>query len=131
MNKGELIDKIVDKAGLKRPDATAALNAVLEAIAEGLKTGDKITLVGFGTFSVSYRGARKGINPVSQAAIEIADRANVKFKPGKELATSVDGNKDLKASLRKAVEAKAKKTTTKAAPAKPAAAEKKTTTKKK
>lgn len=101
MNKGDLIDKIAEKASLKKSEATAALNATLEAITETLKGGEKITLVGFGSFDVAYRAARKGINPSTQKEIQISDKVTVKFKAGKELSTSVD-NKTLKSSLKKA-----------------------------
>ncbi len=100
MNKGDLIDKIAEKAGLKKADATAALNATLEAVGEALKAGEKITLVGFGSFDVAYRAARKGINPSTKEEIKISDKVTVKFKSGKELAASVD-NKTLKANLKK------------------------------
>ncbi len=101
MNKGDLIDKIAEKASLKKAEATAALNATLEAITEALKDGEKITLVGFGSFDVTYRAARKGINPSTQKEIKIGDKVTVKFKAGKELAASVD-NKTLKGNLKKA-----------------------------
>jgi len=101
MNKGDLIDKIAEKASLKKAEAAAALNATLEAITEALKGGEKITLVGFGSFDVAYRAARKGINPSTQKEIKIGDKVTVKFKAGKELSTAVD-NKTLKSELKKA-----------------------------
>jgi DNA-binding protein HU-beta len=100
MNKGDLIDKIAENAGLKKADAASALNATLQALTDALKGGEKITLVGFGSFDVSYRGARKGINPSTQKEIKIEEKVTVKFKAGKELAASVD-NKTLKGSLKK------------------------------
>ncbi len=109
MNKGELIDKIVEKAGLNKNQAVAALNATIDAISDALKTGDKITLVGFGTFDVSYRASRKGINPSTQTEIKIADKVTVKFKAGKELSTAVD-NKQLKDSLKKETKSDKKET---------------------
>jgi DNA-binding protein HU-beta len=109
MNKGDLIDKIAEKGGLKKAEATAALNATLEAITEALKGGEKITLVGFGSFDVAYRAARKGINPSTQKEIKIGDKVTVKFKAGKELAASVD-NKTLKGSLKKDEKKPAKET---------------------
>ncbi|AFC24017.1 HU family DNA-binding protein [Saprospira grandis] len=108
MNKGDLIDKIAEAAGLKKADAAAALNATLETIADTLKAGQKITLVGFGTFDVNYRAARKGINPSTQKEIQISDKVTVKFKAGKELAGTVD-NKDLRTSLKAAADKKKKK----------------------
>ena len=108
MNKGDLIDKIAEKAGLKKADASAALNATLEAITSALKDGEKITLVGFGSLDVAYRSARKGINPSTQKEIKISDKVTVKFKAGKELAAAVD-NKNLKGSLKKDDKKPAKK----------------------
>lgn len=100
MNKGDLIDKVAELANLKKADATAALNATIAAVKDALKAGQKVTLVGFGSFDVSYRAARKGINPSTQKEIKIAEKVTVKFKAGKELSTTVD-NKDLKTSLKK------------------------------
>ncbi|MCP4440856.1 MAG: HU family DNA-binding protein [Aureispira sp.] len=101
MNKGDLIDKIAESAGLKKADAASALNATLDAVKEALKGGDKVTLVGFGSFDVAYRAARKGINPSTQKEIKISDKVTVKFRAGKELSETVD-NKKLKAALKKA-----------------------------
>lgn len=100
MNKSELIHQIAENASLSKNQASAALNATLEALTDALKEGDKITLVGFGTFSVGYRASRKGINPATQKSIEISDKAVVKFKPGSELAKTVD-NDALRAELKK------------------------------
>jgi DNA-binding protein HU-beta len=107
MNKGDLIDKIAGKANLKKADAASALNAFLESVNEALKAGDRITLVGFGTFSVAYRPSRKGINPSNQQVIEISDKVSAKFKAGKELSNGVD-NSALKDKLKKEI-AKASK----------------------
>jgi DNA-binding protein HU-beta len=126
MNKSELIDQIVERAGLNKKQASDALTATLDALSVALQSGDRITLVGFGTFDVGYRAARIGVNPrIKGEKLEIAEKANVKFKAGKDLATLVD-NETVKSKFRK-VEAPVKvekvvKTT------KPAA---KTTTKKK
>lgn len=100
MNKNELINKIAEGASINKTQATQALQTVLESITDTLKEGDKLTLVGFGTFSVSYREARKGINPSTKQPIDISDKAVVKFKPGKELAEVVD-NDALRATLKK------------------------------
>jgi len=100
MNKGDLIDKIAEKSGMTKADSAKALNSTLEAINEALTAGDKITLVGFGTFGVTYRKERNGIDPKKKTAIKIADKVSVKFKAGKELSTAVD-NKDLKGKLSK------------------------------
>lgn len=82
MNKTELIDAVAAKAGLSKVDAKKALDAVLDSIAEAVKGGDKVALVGFGTFSVSERAARTGRNPQTGATIEIAAKKSVKFKAG-------------------------------------------------
>lgn len=89
MNKGDLINQIAADAGLSKAQAGAALNSVLDSVAKTLKKGDKVTLVGFGTFSVSERAARTGRNPQTGKEIKIAAKNVVKFKPGKELASAV------------------------------------------
>lgn len=89
MNKGELISKIAEDAGLTKAQAGAALDAVVDGVASTLAKGDKLTLVGFGTFSVSKRAARKGRNPQTGKEINIAAKNVVKFKPGKELSERV------------------------------------------
>ena len=89
MNKTELVDVIAEKAGLSKVDAKKALNATLEAVQDSLKGGDKVALVGFGTFAVSERPARTGINPATKAKITIAAKKVVKFKAGAELADAV------------------------------------------
>jgi nucleoid DNA-binding protein len=89
MNKGDLISKIAADASISKAQAGDALNAVLDGIAGALQSGDKVTLIGFGTFSVSKRDARTGRNPKTNAKIEIPAKTVVKFKPGKELADSV------------------------------------------
>lgn len=89
MNKTELINAIAENAGLAKTDAKKALEATLGTIAEAVKKGDKVALIGFGTFSVSERPARTGINPATGAKIEIAAKKVVKFKAGAELADSV------------------------------------------
>ncbi len=90
MNKGDLVAKITEKAGLSKAQATDALNATLDAISETLKDNDKVTLVGFGTFSLNHRPAREGRNPSNGKTIQIAAKNQVKFKPGKELSDSVN-----------------------------------------
>ncbi len=91
MNKGDLISKIADSAKISKAQATDALNAVLDGIGEELKKdGGKVTLIGFGTFSVSEREARTGRNPQTGASIKIDAKKVVKFKPGKELSDSVN-----------------------------------------
>ena len=89
MNKGDLISKISEDAGLSKTQASSALDAVIDGVTGTLKNGDKLTLVGFGTFSVSHRAARKGRNPQTGKEINIAAKNVVKFKPGKDLASKV------------------------------------------
>ncbi|MGB1247349.1 MAG: HU family DNA-binding protein [Chitinophagales bacterium] len=89
MNKAELISKIAEDAGLTKVQAASALDAVTDGITSTLVSGDKLTLVGFGTFSITHRAARKGRNPQTGAEINIAAKNVVKFKPGKELAGKV------------------------------------------
>ena len=90
MNKGDLINKVAEDANLTKAQASEALNSVLSSIGETLKDGNKVALVGFGTFSCTHRDARTGRNPQTGATIQIAAKTVVKFKPGKELAESVN-----------------------------------------
>jgi DNA-binding protein HU-beta len=85
MNKTQLIDKIAAGAGLTKVDAKKALEATVEAIKDALKEGDKVQLIGFGTFSVNERPAREGINPATKQKITIAAKKVAKFKAGAEL----------------------------------------------
>jgi DNA-binding protein HU-beta len=89
MNKGELVNQIATEAGLSKSQAATALNSVLDSITKSLKKGDKVTLVGFGTFSVSQRSARTGRNPQTGKEIKIAAKKVVRFKAGKEFASAV------------------------------------------
>ena len=93
MNKADLIAKIAEDAGIAKTQASAALDSFVEAITKTLKKGDKVTLVGFGTFSVSKRAARTGRNPQTGKEIKIAAKKVVKFKAGTELASSVNKGK--------------------------------------
>ena len=90
MNKGDLINKVAEEANLTKAQATEALACVINCIGDSLKDGDKVSLVGFGTFSTSDRAARTGRNPKTGEAIQISARTVVKFKPGKELTESVN-----------------------------------------
>ena len=90
MNKTELIDKIAAGAGLSKADAKKALDATTAAIKDALVAGDKIQLVGFGTFSVNERPAREGINPATKEKIQIAAKKVAKFKAGAELADALN-----------------------------------------
>ena len=85
MNKSELIDAIAAKASLSKTDAGQALDAVIASVGEALKSGDTVTLVGFGTFSVKERAARTGRNPKTGVAIQIAASKVPGFKAGKGL----------------------------------------------
>lgn len=89
MTKADLIDRIASSVGLSKTDATRSLDAVLDGIKEGLKKGDKITLVGFGTFSVAKRKARMGRNPRTGEEIKIKASKSPKFTPGKSLKDAV------------------------------------------
>ncbi len=90
MNKKELVDYIADNAGLEKKQATAALNATLKGIAETLGNKDKVTLIGFGTFSTSERAERQGKNPQTGKAMTIPAKTVVKFKAGKALGDEVN-----------------------------------------
>lgn len=89
MNKGDLINKIANDSGITKTQAQAALNSFLGTTSDALKSGDKVTLVGFGTFSTSARAARKGRNPQTGAEINIPGKKVVKFRPGKDLSDTV------------------------------------------
>ena len=89
MNKTELINAIAENAGLNKADAKKALDATISAISEALKKGDKIALVGFGTFSVNLRPALTAINPRTKEKITIAAKKIAKFKAGAELADAL------------------------------------------
>ncbi len=89
MNKAELIAKMADDAGVTKTQANASLDSFVEAVTKTLKGGGKVTLVGFGTFSVSKRAARNGRNPQTGAVIKIKAKKVAKFKAGKELSSKI------------------------------------------
>lgn len=89
MNKAELIDAMASGAGLSKSDAKKALEAFISATGESLKAGNRVALVGFGSFSVSTRAARKGRNPQTGQEIDIAAKKVVKFKAGADLSNIV------------------------------------------
>ena len=89
MNKAELIAKIADDAGVTKTQANATVDSFVDAVTKTLKKGDKVTLVGFGTFSVSKRAARNGRNPQTGAVIKIKAKKVAKFKAGKELSAKI------------------------------------------
>ncbi len=90
MNKGELIKQMADGAGITLKDAESALKVALDGIKKALKGNDKVTLVGFGTFSVSKRKARMGRNPRTGEALKIKARNIPKFSAGRELKDAVN-----------------------------------------
>ena len=89
MNKAELISAIADNSGLSKVDSKKALDGFIAAVSNALKSGDKVALVGFGSFDVAERSARTGVNPATGAKIEIAAKKVVKFKAGAVLADLV------------------------------------------
>jgi len=89
MNKAELINKISEDTGITKTQANAALDSFIEAVTKTLKGGGKVTLVGFGTFTISKRKARKGRNPQTGEEISIKARKVARFKAGKELAAKL------------------------------------------
>ncbi len=90
MNKAQLIDSIAEQSGLTKADSKKALEAFVSSIGSSLKKGDKIALVGFGSFAVADRPARTGRNPQSGKEIKIPAKKIVKFKPGSELGEAVN-----------------------------------------
>ncbi|MDP4185407.1 MAG: HU family DNA-binding protein [Bacteroidota bacterium] len=89
MNKAQLIDAIAAEAGLTKADAKKALDALVKSTTDALKNGDRVALIGFGTFAVSTRTERSGRNPQTGKEITIPAKKVVKFKPGSELNDSV------------------------------------------
>jgi DNA-binding protein HU-beta len=94
MNKAQLIDAIAEKAGLSKADAKKALDAFVDATSDALKNGDRVALIGFGSFSVASRSARTGRNPQTRKTITIAEKKVVKFKPSTELVGEIDDETD-------------------------------------
>ena len=82
MNKAELVKAIAAESGLSKKDSEAALNAVVASVTKALKDGDKVALIGFGTFSVAEKAERKGVNPATKQEIVIPAKKVVKFKAG-------------------------------------------------
>ena len=89
MNKAQLIDAMAAGAGLTKADAKKALDAFVVATTDALKSGDRVALIGFGSYSVTERGARTGRNPQTGKEIMIPAKKVVKFKAGAELAEAV------------------------------------------
>ena len=90
MNKAELVTAVAEKAGLAKKDAEAALNAFVATIEETLVAGDKVQVIGFGTFEVSERAEREGRNPQSGEVMKIAASKAPKFKAGKALKDMIN-----------------------------------------
>ncbi len=90
MSKQQLVEMIAEKAGLTKADASRALDATMESITEALKKGEKVSLVGFGTFATSKREAREGRNPRTGETVKIAARTAVTFKAGSKLKDAVN-----------------------------------------
>ena len=90
MNKTELIAAVAENAGLSKKDSEAAIKALTEVITDALKSGDKVQLVGFGTFEVSERAAREGRNPQTGETMKIAACKAPKFKAGKALKDAIN-----------------------------------------
>jgi len=90
VNRNELVDAVAGKTELRKTEASKAVDAVFDAIAEALKGGDDVRLVGFGTFSVASRAASEGRNPRTGEKIKIAASKQAKFKPGKSLRDSLN-----------------------------------------
>lgn len=91
MTKKDLIDALAKDAGLTKVAANKVLSSIIGNISNALKKGDKISLIGFGTFSVTKRAARQGRNPQTGKPMKIAARKVAKFKPGKTLVDTVNG----------------------------------------
>ena len=90
MSKQQLVEMIAEKASLTKADAARALDATMESVTEALKKGEKVSLVGFGTFATSIREAREGRNPRTGETVKIAARTAVTFKAGSKLKDAVN-----------------------------------------
>lgn len=93
MNKGDLIDRVSADAGISKAQADRAIDSVLGGITDSLRKGERVTLVGFGTFGVSQRRARKGRNPQTNELIKIPATKSVRFTSGKKLKEVVNKRK--------------------------------------
>lgn len=90
MNKTDLINAVAEESGLSKTDAKKAIDAVVKGITDALTAGEKVSLLGFGTFSVGERTARTGINPATKEAISIKAKKVAKFKAGTELSEAIN-----------------------------------------
>ncbi len=135
MNKGELVEAIAARAGLERRQAESALNALVGVVTDTAKRGEKVAILGFGTFNPASRGARTGRNPQTGTPVKIAASKSVRFAPGAALKTALNpkGRKAVpvaKAAGRKAAPVAKAAAGDKAAPAKAGAAKRSAATKK-
>jgi DNA-binding protein HU-beta len=89
MNKAELVEEVANRTGLTKKTSREAVDAITSVIADSLVRGEKVTLVGFGTFQVMERKARKGVNPQTRESIQIPAKKVPKFKPGRGLREKV------------------------------------------
>jgi nucleoid DNA-binding protein len=90
MNKGELVEAVANDAGISKAEAQAAVDSVVDNVTAALKKGEKVTLVGFGSFAASVRGAREGRNPQTGKPIKIPAKKVAKFSPGKALKDAIN-----------------------------------------
>ena len=90
MNKGDLVDKISAGCGITKTQAATAIDTTVESITHALKKGDRVALIGFGTFAVASRKARNGRNPQTGATIKIAARKVARFTPGADLKKAIN-----------------------------------------
>jgi DNA-binding protein HU-beta len=90
MNKTELVNAIAAESGLSKVDSKKALDAFISSVSTTLKSGDKVALIGFGTFLVVQRNARTGVNPSTQKPLQIPAKKVVKFKAGSELSDGIE-----------------------------------------
>lgn len=93
MNKADLIDRIAASCRINKTQAATAIDTTVDSVTAALRKGDRVALIGFGTFSVSQRKARNGRNPQTGATIKIAARKVAKFTPGAELKKAVNRGK--------------------------------------
>jgi DNA-binding protein HU-beta len=89
VNRAELVAAVAERAGLGRPDSERAVAAFIDVVTNALQKGDKVAIVGFGSFELSERAAREGINPATREKISIPASKMPKFKPGKQLKDAV------------------------------------------
>ncbi len=90
MNKSQLVDSVAEKSGISKADAKKAVEAFVDSVKETLVAGDKLALIGFGTFSIQERAEREGRNPATGASMTIPAKKLVKFKAGAELSGAVN-----------------------------------------